>query len=230
MPINYLLPTYLLNYLPSTFLLNHLPTTYLFNYLATTCLFNYLPGTYYLLQQLLYKDWGTVLVVLLLVPEVAPPQTMASRIVGSAGRKMALLIPTAAALVPMLCQSSAPSSALSEPSPPPPSPSTHYSFPPSTNHFVWCLWQVSCSPSSTHSFHLSPLALFVLHIMSPQFLNLWKNVVEFMDGALGFRVSSRILFFWPSSSCTAGASSSTWESFCLSPSFTSVKKCCGFHV
>jgi hypothetical protein len=80
-------------------------------------------------------------VVLLLVPEVAPPQTMAFRMVGSAGRKMALLIPTAAAaaaaaLVPMLCQSSAPPSALLEPSPPPPSPSTRYSFPPSTNHFV----------------------------------------------------------------------------------------------
>jgi len=75
---------------------------------------------------------------MLLVPEVAPAQTMAFRMVGSAGRKMALLIPTAAAaaLVPMLCQSSAPSSAISEPSPPPPSPSTHYSFPPSTNHFV----------------------------------------------------------------------------------------------
>jgi len=59
------------------------------------------------------------------VPEVAPAQTMAFRMVGSAGRKMALLIPTAAAaaLVPMLCQSSAPSSAISEPSPPPPSPS-----------------------------------------------------------------------------------------------------------
>jgi len=141
-------------------------TTY---YLPTTFLFNYLPGTYYLLQQLLYKDWGTVLVVMHLVPEVAPPQTMAFRMVGSVGRKMALIIPTAAAaaaLLPMLCQSSAPSSALSEPSPPPPSPSTHYSFPPSTNHFVWCLWQVSCSPSSTHSFHLSPLALFVWHIMS----------------------------------------------------------------
>jgi hypothetical protein len=62
-----------------------------------------------------------------LVPEVAPPQTMAFRMVGSAGRKMGLLIPTAAAaaaaLVPMLWQSSAPSSALSEPSPPPSSPS-----------------------------------------------------------------------------------------------------------
>lgn len=68
------------------------------------------------------------------------------------------------------------------------------------------------------------------YYVSPQFLNLWKNVVEFMDGALGFRVSSRILFFWPSSSFTAGASSSTWESLCLSPIFTSVKKCCGVHV
>jgi hypothetical protein len=65
-------------------------------------------------------------VVMHLVPEVAPPQTMAFRMVGSVGRKMALIIPTAAAaaaLLPMLCQSSAPSSALSEPSPPPPSPS-----------------------------------------------------------------------------------------------------------
>jgi hypothetical protein len=50
-----------------------------------------------------------------------------------------------------------------------------------------------------------------------------------MDGALGFRVSSRILFFWPSSSCTAGGSSSTWEYLCLSPIFTSVKQCCVVH-
>ncbi len=158
---------------------------------------------------------------MLLVPEVAPPQTMAFRMVGSARRKMGLLIPTAAAaaaaLVPMLWQSSAPSSALSEPSPPPSSPSTHYSFPPSTNHFVWCLWQVSCSPASTTFLPLITACFICFaYYVSPQFLNLWKNVVEFMDGALGFRVSSRILFFWPSSSCTAGASSCTWEYLCLS--------------
>ncbi len=229
MAINYL-PTYLLNYLPSTYLLHTSSTNYLLPassttyQVPTTCFNNYFTKTEvvflwcccWCLKLLLHRPWHSgwwarlegrwlclspLLLLLLLLLSYPCFVSHLHRPLHSWSLLLLLLLQVLATPSPLQ----------------------------QTTLFDACGKYLA-----SHHLHIRStyhrFLYFFLHIMSlPQFLNLWKNVVEFMDGALGFRVSSRILFFWPSSSCTAGGSSSTWEYLCLSPIFTSVKQCCVVH-